>query len=224
MQYDVAEENSLAASFLAYIVRQDELLVIKNARYWEMLSNDALTVDEQLLYDYWSLILSYEWEMNEWYDNLTIFAKIIDKNFAILRDFKETGFWDDLEPHRVETLEISTQSAVKHTFHAGKYEHTINQSSDQQSTPCLATAGDAILRLLATVVADAIDAVWKRQGTHASIFGRDGPKCEAKAATRAVKNKHLALLLDKMGLCSGIIWVLAVYMSTKREPSWSILS
>ena len=57
MQYDVAEENSLAASFLAYIVRQDELLVIKNARYWEMLSNDALTVDEQLLYDYWSSIL-----------------------------------------------------------------------------------------------------------------------------------------------------------------------
>ena len=25
--------------------------------------------------------------------------------------------------------------------------------------------------------------------------------CEAKAATRSVKNKHLALLFDKMGLC-----------------------
>ena len=65
----------------------------------------------------------------------------------------------------------------------------------------MATAGDAILRLLATVVVDAIDAVWKRQGTPVSIFGRDGPKCEAKAATRAVKNKHLALLFDNMGLC-----------------------
>ena len=44
--------------------------------------------------------------MNEWYDNLIIFTKIIDKNFTILRDFKETGFWDYLEPHRVETLGI----------------------------------------------------------------------------------------------------------------------
>ena len=65
----------------------------------------------------------------------------------------------------------------------------------------LPTAGDAILRLITTVVVDAIDAVWKRQGTPVSIFGRDGPLCEAKAATRAVKNKHLAVLFDKMDLC-----------------------
>ena len=200
MLSDLAEENSLASSFLAYIVRQDELLVIKNARYWEMLSNDALTVDEQLLYDYWSSILSYEWETNGWYENLTILAEIIDNNFTILRDFQEVGFLEYMQSRRVDSLDISTERAVKHTFHSGKYEHTIRQSSDKRSLPSLATAGDAILRLLATVVVDAIDVVWKRQDTPCSIFGREGPKCEAKAATRAVKNKHLAVLFDKMGV------------------------
>ena len=56
------------------------------------------------------------------------------------------------------------------------------------------------MRLLATVVVDAIDVVWKRQDTPCSIFGREGPKCEAKAATRAVKNRHLAVLFDNMGV------------------------
>ena len=163
MPDDVAEEDSLAVSFLDYIVRQDELLVIKNARYWKMLYNNAFTVGERELYDYWDSILSYEWEMNEWYDNLTIFTEIINKHFTILRDFKETGLSDFLEPRRVDTLEISTQRVVKHPFHDGKYEHTIRQSSDKQSLPHLATAGDAILRLLATVVVDAIDVAWKRQ-------------------------------------------------------------
>ena len=64
MPDDVADEDSLAASFLDYIVKQDELLVIKNARYWKMLYNDAFTISERELYDYWDSILSYEWEMN----------------------------------------------------------------------------------------------------------------------------------------------------------------
>ena len=139
--------------------------------------------------------------MNEWYDNLTIFTKIIDKNFTILRNFKETGFLDYVQPRRVDSLEICTQWVVNHDFHDGKYEHTMRQSSDKQSLPHLSTAGDAILRLLATVVVDAIDVAWKRQKTPVSIFGREGPSCEAKAATRAVQNKHLAVLFDKIGLC-----------------------
>ena len=60
------------------------------------------------------------------------------------------------------------------------------------------------MRLLATVVADAIDAVWKRQDTRVSIFSRDGASCEAKAATAAVQNKHLAVLFDKMGIGSWV--------------------
>ena len=199
MPDDVADEDSLAATFLDYIVKQDALLVIKNAWYWKMLYNNAFTVGERELYNYWSSILSYEWEMNEWYDNLTIFTEIIDKHFTILRDFKETGHLDYLQPRRVDTLEISTQRVVKHPFHRGKYEHNMRLSSDKQSV-YFSTAGDAILRLLATVVVGAIDVAWKRQNTPVSIFGREGT-CEAKAATRAVKNKHLAVLFDKMGLC-----------------------
>ena len=77
----------------------------------------------------------------------------------------------------------------------------MRHSPDRQSVR-VPPAGDAILRLLATVVVDAIDVAWKRQNTPVSIFGRDGPLCEAKAATRSVKNKRLAVLFDKLDLCS----------------------
>ena len=145
MPADVDDDISLPDGLLHCIAKQDELLVIKNARISNMMCNNALTVGEHELYDYWESMLSFGWERNEWYDNLTIFTEIIDKNFTILSDFREAGFRDYLEPHRVETLESSTQHAVKHTFHGGKYEHTISQSWDQQSLR-LPTAGDAILR------------------------------------------------------------------------------
>ena len=194
------QDSCLPDDLLHRIARQDELLVIKNAQIWNMMYNNALTVGERRLYDYWESTLSFAWNRDEWHDNLKTITEIIAENFSILSDFREAGFRDYLELHRVETLGISTQNAVKHTFHGGKYEHTIRQSWDQQSLR-LPTAGDAILRLITTVVVDAIDAVWKRQGTPVSIFGRDGPLCEAKAATRAVKNRHLAVLFDKLGLC-----------------------
>ena len=59
--------------------------------------------------------------------------------------------------HRFDTLGRGAQFAVKHPFHGGKYENTIRQSPDKKSL-LVPTAGDAILRLLATVVVDAIDA------------------------------------------------------------------
>ena len=52
------------------------------------------------------------------------------------------------------------------------------------------------------MVVDAIDADWERQGVRLSIFIRDGPSCEAKAATEAVKNEFPAILFDKMGVDS----------------------
>ena len=52
------------------------------------------------------------------------------------------------------------------------------------------------------MVVDAIDADWERQNTRLSIFIRDGPSCEAKAATEAVKNELLAILFDKIGVDS----------------------
>ena len=68
----------------------------------------------------------------------------------------------------------------------------------------VSTAGDAILRLLSAVVVEAIDADWERHKIRLSIIIRDGPPCEAKAATEAVKNEFLAILFDKMGVDSWV--------------------
>ena len=118
--------SRLPVGLLVCIAEKDELLVIKNARYRSMLLINALTDADCELYDYWESMLAYAWETNEWHDNLITLTEIINKNFTILRDFKETGFWGFLEPHRVETLGISTQNAVKHTSYGGKHEHIIS--------------------------------------------------------------------------------------------------
>ena len=87
MPGDVDNDTSLPDGLLHCIAKQDELLVIKNARISNMMCNNALTVGDYELYDYWESMLSFGWEMNEWYDNLTTFTDIIDKNFTILSDF-----------------------------------------------------------------------------------------------------------------------------------------
>ena len=203
MPGDVAHDSRLPVGILMRVTEKDELLVIKNARCWNMLSINALTDADCELYDYWESMLAYAWETNEWHDNLITLTEIINKNFTILRNFYRTEYKDYMNYHRFDTLGRGAQFAVKHPFHGGKYENTIRQSPDKKSL-LVPTAGDAILRLLSAVVVDAIDADWERHNIRLSIFIRDGPSCEAKAAKEAVQDEYLAILFDKMGVGSWV--------------------
>ena len=71
-----------------------------------------------------------------------------------------------------------------------------------------ATAGDAILRLMMTAIVDAVEELWRPEwgamSWHLKGFTRDGPRCEAKVARKAVENQLLALLYEKMRMCEVV--------------------
>ena len=92
-----------------------------------------------------------------------------------------------------------------HCFHGSKYSNTINASRDGNGLR-IATAGDAVLRCLATVFADDFKSQWDEDGIKTPfIFKRDGFACEGQVARRAVQNRLLASLFDHMQLSSFLI-------------------
>ena len=172
-----------------------DLLVVKESGS----QFDYLTEPESVLYDFWGEFLACEWELPQWHESLITLGDFLKHHFP--KNLDGLLLYD--KPRRFNSFGQRTQSAVMHDFHSGKYRDTLSHSrGGNQLRP--GTAGDAILRLLATAVVDAIADVWRRdpwtngRSWFRKGFNRDGPKCECEVARQATKNKNLGLLFDKM--------------------------
>ena len=143
-------------------------------------------------HDFWSRILQYEWDADEWHDQLVEITGFINRTFPDLLL--------KLEPWERKVLPFTnhrSQMAFEHGFHDGKYTNNFPPYKTS-------TIGDAILRLWATVMVDAMEDNWSHHEVH--IYGcytRQTTQ-ESVAARVAVENSHLAVLFDKMQLS---IWL-----------------
>ena len=187
----VANDSGLPDDLFRELKEKDDLLVIKEPRL------SCMTVTELELYNHWKKTLAYTWEQDEWHENLPVLSGLLHRNFAIYDAYRSYD-----ASHPLGSFRLRAQNAVRHRFHGGKYENTMRQSLGGDSLR-YATVGDAILRLLATAVVDAIADAWKRSGLRVPCcFLRDGAACESTVAKEAVRNERLALLFDKMCLGS----------------------
>ena len=142
--------------------------------------------------DFWSRILQYAWNADEWHDQLVEITSFINRTFPDLLL--------KLEPWERKVLPFSnhrSQMAFEHGFHDGKYTKL-----DPPYKTC--TIGDAILRLWATVMVDAMEDNWSRHKVH--VYGCYTRKStqESVAATVAVQNSRLEVLFDKMQLSTWL--------------------